>query len=319
MPSVTQRILITDYAWPDLNIEQRMLTEAGFEVVQPAATDQDSLVAAARGVVAIMTNWAQVTSAVVAASDQCQIVARMGIGLDNIDIEYCTSQKIPVTNVPDYCVEEVAEQSLALIMALGRQIHHYHWQTQQGIYQLGSGQTMYRMKGQTVGIIGLGNTGRALAERCLALGFKVLIASRSNQQMPGAKTVELEQLLRESDYVSLHLPLDDSTQGYISKRELEQMKPTAYLINTARGGVIDHSALATALANNQIAGAGLDVQVPEPPDLNVAPYNDPRVIVTPHAAFVSEEALTNLRTRACQQVIDRLQGRRPENVVNQID
>lgn len=316
MTTPRQRVLITDYAWPDLEIETRLLESAGYQVVLPDSTEEAGLVQAAQDVDAIMTNWASVTRSVIAASGRCQQVSRMGIGLDNIDVAYCTSQGIPVTNVPDYCVHEVAEQALALILALGRQVHHYHWETSQGIYNLGSGQPMFRMKDQTVGIIGLGNTGRALADRCMGLGFQVLVASRSGQTMPGTKTVPLDDLLSSSDYISLHLPLDDATRGFIGARELEKMKPTAYLINTARGGVVDHQALADALANDRLAGAGLDVQVPEPPDLGQPPYNDPRVIVTPHAAFVSQEALTDLRTRSAQQVIDRLQGRTPENVVN---
>lgn len=312
------KVLITDYAWPDISIETKMLTAAGCDVVQPAGTSEEELVAAASDVDIIMTNWAQVTAPVIAASGRCRQVSRMGIGLDNIDVAYCTQHGIPVTNVPDYCVHEVAEHALALILALGRQIHHYHHQTQNGQYQLGSGQPMYRLKNQTVGIIGLGNTGRALADRCLGLGFQVLIASRSGQTMPGAQTVALEDLLRRSDFVSLHLPLDASTANFMDAAKFQQMKPTAYLINTARGGMVDHPALAQALRENRLAGAGLDVQVPEPPDLSQPPYNDPRVIVTPHAAFVSEEAVSDLRRRSAQQVIDCLEGRTPESVVNGI-
>lgn len=315
---LTGNVLITDYAWPDLEMETRALEAAGLTVIQPAGTSEAELVEAAGDVDAIMTNWAQVTQNVIAASGRCQQVSRMGIGLDNIDVDYCTQHDIPVTNVPDYCVDEVAEHALALILALGRQIHHYHHETKQGIYELGSGQTLFRLKDQTVGIIGLGNTGRALAHRCMALGFQVLIASRSGQSMPGTQTVALEDLLRSSDFISLHLPLNESTRHYIGESAFRLMKPTAYLINTARGGVVDHQALARALDEGRIAGAGLDVQVPEPPDLDQTPYNDPRVIVTPHAAFVSEEALANLRQRSAQQIIDRLAGRTPENIVNDV-
>ena len=130
------------------------------------------------------------------------------------------------------------------------------------------------------------------------------------------RIVPLEELLRTSDYVSLHLPLVAETRRLIGARELGWMKPSAYLINTARGGLIDHQALAAALAAGKLAGAGLDVQDPEPPDLALAPWNDPRVIVTPHAAFVSRESLENLRTRSASQVATFLTGGRPENVVN---
>jgi D-3-phosphoglycerate dehydrogenase len=123
-------------------------------------------------------------------------------------------------------------------------------------------------------------------------------------------------VLRESDYVSLHLPVTPATKHLLGAAQFAQMKPTSYLINTARGALIDNAALAAALAANKLAGAGLDVQDPEPPDLSTPPWNDPRVIVTPHAAFVSQESLDNLRSRVCRQVLDRLEGRLPENVVN---
>ena len=133
---------------------------------------------------------------------------------------------------------------------------------------------------------------------------------------PGVNLVELDELLAESDYVSLHLPLTPETKHRIGAAELARMKSSAYLINTARGGLIDTAALARALTEDRLAGAALDVQDPEPPNLAQPPYNDPRVIVTPHAAFVSQESLANLRERVARQVVDRLQGRRPENIVN---
>lgn len=313
------KVLITDYAWPDLDIETKLLRQHNIDVKVATQTLESTLILEASDVDAIMTNWATVSQAVIASSGKCQIVARMGIGLDNIDVAYCRQANIPVTNVPDYCVREVAEHALALIFALGRKIGYYHHQTQSGGYDLSQGGPMYRMQNQTVGIVGLGRTSRELAKLCLAIGFKVLIASRSGQVFAGAQTVGLDVLLSGSDFVSLHLPLNDQTRNYMGRQQLALMKPTAYLINTARGGIVDHDALAEALNHGQIAGAGLDVQVPEPPDVLSAPYNDPRVIVTPHAAFVSQESLADLRRRAAQQVIDRLFGRVPENVVNQVN
>ena len=141
--------------------------------------------------------------------------------------------------------------------------------------------------------------------------------SRTRRDLPrGVESCELDELLARSDHISLHAPLNESTRHLIGEAQLARMKPTAYVINTARGGLIDTAALVDALANDRLAGAALDVQDPEPPDLTKPPYNDPPVIVTPHAAFVSLESLENLRTRASQQVADALAGKRPENVVN---
>ncbi len=315
MPSF--QVLLTDYAWADLEIERRILAEIDAELIVADKQDADSLAALAPPADAIMTNWAKVPQAVIAAAPRCQIVSRLGIGLDNIDVAYCTSQKIPVTNVPDYCLIEVAEHALAQVLSLGRKIAFYHHETQSRRYQLQSGPTLRRMEGQTLGIIGLGNIGRKLASKALGLGLKVVAYSRSRQDpMADVEFVELDELLQRSDYVSLHIPATPDTRHLMNAARLAKMKPTAYLINTARGGLIDHAALAKALDAGQLAGAALDVQDPEPPDLSQAPYNDPRVLVSPHAAFVSMESLENLRSRVAQQVVARLTGRLPENVVN---
>ena len=312
------KVLLTDYAWADLEIETRTLAEVGAELIVAPAKDPASLATAARGVDAIMTNWAKVTDQVIESAPKLRIIARLGIGLDNIDVACATRRKIAVTNVPDYCLIEVAEHALALLLALARKTAFYHLQTKRGEYDLAAGPRLARIEGQTLGIVGLGNIGRRLAAKATALGLKVIATSRSAQTAePGVRIVTLEELLRSSDYVSLHLPLVAQTRHMIGPRELGSMKETAYLINTARGGLIDQQALAAALAAGKLAGAGLDVQDPEPPaDLSLAPWSDPRVIVTPHAAFVSRESLENLRARASRQVATYLTGGRPENVIN---
>jgi D-3-phosphoglycerate dehydrogenase len=308
---------LTDYAWPDLEIERRILAAADVELVVADQKDAVALAELAPDCDAIMTNWAKVPESVIASAPKCRIVCRLGIGLDNIDVAAATRRNIPVTNVPDYCLIEVAEHALALMLALSRKVAFYHHETKQGRYVLQAGPVLRRIEGQTLGIVGLGNIGRKLAEKAAPLGLRILATTRSRRQLlPGVQPVDLDELLTESDYVSLHLPLTPETKNRISVAELARMKPSAYLINTARGGLIDTTALARALAEGRLAGAALDVQDPEPPDLTQPPYNDPRVIVTPHAAFVSQESLANLRERVARQVVDRLQGRRPENVVN---
>ena len=311
------KVLITDYAWPNVDIERSILAEIHAELIVAGSTDVESLAALARDADAIMTNWAKVPKAVIAAATRCRIISRLGIGLDNIDVAFATERKIVVTNVPDYCLTEVAEHTLALLLSLARKVAFYHHETQSGRYDLGAGPPLKRIEGQTLGIVGLGNIGRIVAAKAMALGLKILSTSRSRKEVPtGCRICSLEELLASSDYVSLHLPLTDATRRMIGARELALMKPSAYLINTARGGLIDQAALAAALDAGQLAGAALDVQDPEPPNLAAPPFNDPRVIVTPHAAFVSQESLSNLRARVARQVATFLKGQRPENVVN---
>ncbi|MFN3150830.1 C-terminal binding protein [Bremerella sp.] len=312
------QVLLTDYAWEELEIEKQVLADNDVELIVATAKDEDSLAALAKQhqVDAIMTNWAQVTEKVISASPKVKIVARLGIGLDNIDMAYCTSKGILVTNTPDYCLTEVAEHTLALIFACARKVAMYHHDTMSGKYDLTAGPIMRRMEGQTLGIVGLGNIGMLLAQKAKCLGLNVIATSRSGKTMDGVETVDMDTLLAKSDYVSLLIPATPETKKSFGAEQFKKMKPTAYLINTARGAIVDHDALAAAVEAGELAGAALDVQDPEPCDLTIAPYNDPRVIVTPHAAFVSVESLENMRGRVSQQVVDCLQGKTPENVRN---
>ena len=313
---MSHRVLLTDYAWNDLDIEREVLGAADAELVVAEAGDAEHLVQLADGCRAIMTNWAKVPQAVIAACDDCQIVARLGVGLDNIDVAYCTQVGIPVTNVPDYCYREVAEHAVAMALCLARQLHRYQDAKTAGRYDFSEFFPLPRIEGQTFGVVGYGRIGRAVAQRARGLGMRVLVYNRSPLGDSDVEQAPLEHVLRESDYVSLSLPLVAETEGMIGAKQFALMKPTAYLINAARGGLVDHAALADALATNRLAGAGLDVHAPEPPPLDRAPWNDPRVLLTPHTAFVSTESLADLRRRVSQQVVDRLAGRTPENVRN---
>lgn len=310
------RALYTDIPWAALDLEQSILDEIDCELIVPPAEDEATLASLATDVDAILTCWAKVTGKVIDAAPKCRVIARTGIGLDNIDLERATERGIVVTNVPDYCIPEVVEHTLALMFALARKIHVYHQSSQRGNYDRAIGMPLERMEDQTVGVIGLGKIGGLFAQRCLALGMRVLGNNRSRDVPPGVEWRGVEELLAESDFVVLLCPLTDQTHQLINAQSLRLMKPTAALINTSRGGLIDHDALAQALAANRLAGAGLDVQVPEPPDMSQAPYNDPRVIVTPHAAFMSTRAIADLRTRVARQVVAVLTGQTPENIVN---
>jgi D-3-phosphoglycerate dehydrogenase len=308
--------LYTDFPWPDISIEQNLLRDAGCDIVVAPDNKEATQAALAPGVDVIITCWAPVTARVVDAADRCRHIARTGIGLDNIDVRRATERGILVTNVPDYCIHEVAEHSLALILALGRKIAAYHLAAKRGQYDLVAGLPVERIRGKTLGIVGLGQIGKLLAQKAAAIGMRVIGVNRSGNSVPGVKLVALDELLASSDFISLQAPLNDQTRHMIDSAALARMKPTAFLINTSRGALVDHAALAHALAAGQLAGAALDVQEPEPPDLSQPPFNDPRVIVTPHVAFYSSEATEELRTRVAEQVVAYLRGHRPENVVN---
>lgn len=315
------RVLLTDYAWPDLEIERGVLAEIDAELIVAPNGEIATLRSLAADVDAIMTNWARVPAEVLDVARKCRIVSRLGIGLDNIDVAFATERGMLVTNIPDYCLIEVAEHTLALVLALGRKIAFYHRETKEGRYRLTDGPPLRRLAGQTLGIVGFGNIGRAVTSRAAAFGFKVLACRRQSPARPadapaGVEFCSFDELLAASDYVSLHVPSTPATRHMMGAEQFARMKPTAYLINTARGAVVDEAALAAALSAGELAGAALDVQQQEPPDLNWPPFNDPRVIVTPHAAFYSVESVNDLRRRVSRQVVQALEGKTPENVVN---
>ncbi len=312
------KILLSDVAWPDTQIEQQLCDEAGVELIVATDSSEDALAQLAVDCDGILTCWAKITETVIrAAGDRCKVVSRMGIGLDNIDVDYCTRNNIPVTNVPDYCLQEVAEHTLACVLSLGRHINTYNLASKAGNYDRNVNPPLRRLKGQTIGIIGLGNIGTRVSELANALGFNVLgFRQDMTKKVADVQLVPLEQLLTESDFVTLHLPLTDTNHHLIDGAALAMMKNSASLINTARGPLVDHAALAIALEQGEIAGAALDVQDPEPPDLSTPPYNDPRVIVTPHAAFVSVESLIELRRSSMQNTLDVLLHGQSANTVN---
>lgn len=306
----------TDNPWPDIELEESILAAADCTIRKSPDNREETLAANVGDAEVIITCWAPVTARVIDAATNCRHIVRTGIGLDNIDLAHATAKGILVTNVPDYCIEEVAEHALAMVFALGRKIADGHLKTKAGEYSLVESLPIERIGGKTLGVVGLGRTGALLASKAQAIGMKVIGTNRSKLTPEGVRWRPLEDLLAESDYVSLNCPLTDQTHHLINAAALARMKPSAFLINTSRGGLIDHPALAAALDAGHLAGAALDVQDTEPPDLSATPYSDPRVIVTPHTAFVSTEAIRELRTRVAQQAVDFLQGRRPEMIVN---
>ncbi len=257
-----------------------------------------------------MTCFAQVPGQVLEAATRCQTVARFGVGVDNIDVTHATEKGMVVSNVPDYCGDEVADHVLLMMLALARRLPEY-------LAGEARAAVPTRLAGETLGIVGLGDIGARMVARGLALGMRVLAVARSSAQIPGVTFVpSLDELLSVSDVVTLHVPLTEQTRGLISATQLARMKPTAVLLNAARGPLVDTDALVHALESGALGGAGLDVTDPEPLPMDHALRKMPNVIITPHVAYASDGSLRELVTRAAGNVIDVLQGRTPASVVN---
>lgn len=313
----TYRVLVTDHPWEGLEIEERMLSPFGVELVDAPAEDEETLAGLAGDVDVIATCWARVTKKVIEAAGECRLICRLGIGLDNIDIPTATALGIPVTNVPDYCVEEVADHALSQLLALSRNLPFFHLRTKQGEYNLQAGPPMHRLRGLTLGLIGLGRIGRAVAQRAQGFGLKVVAHTPSgNDHGTGCRMVAWPELLATSDWLSLHAPLTPQTRHLLDRAAFAAMKPGVILANTSRGPLIDPEALWEAIQSGMVRGAALDVFEPEPPDLTEPLYRSEQVLVTPHVAFVSEESVIELRERVCGQILAMLSGEVPENVVN---
>ena len=313
-------VLVTDYAWPDLSLERKILAEVGAELLEASSGEEAQLLELAPSVDGILTCWKPVGEGVVRRAKRCLCIGRFGIGLDNIAVTTATELGILVTNVPSYCVDEVSDHALALILACARKVTSYDAAIRRGHYDLSVGVPIFRLRGKVLGIVGFGNIGRAVCTKGRAFGLQVVVfdpflASAEAEQM-GAKTVTFGELLEQSDFISVHAPLTPDTENLFDRAAFQQMKKTAFLVNTSRGSIIDTAALHEALHDNLIAGAGLDVLPQEPPSLNDPVLTNPRIVVTPHAAFYSEESLIELRSTAARQMRDVLSGNKPQFVVN---
>jgi D-3-phosphoglycerate dehydrogenase len=314
---VGARVLVTDHAWPDLDVETAVLAAADAELVVAEHGDLDELVELARDVDAILTCFAKVPAQVLDAAPRCRTVARYGVGLDNIDVARATELGMVVSNVVDYCTEEVADHTLLMILALARRLLPLNRDVVAGGWGATVPGTSRRLRGRTLGLVGLGAIGRAVAVRAAAVGLRVVAFRRSAAGTPGTETVDrLEDLLAVSDVVSLHAPLTDETAGLIDAAALSHMKPTAWLVNTSRGGLVDTDALIEALDRGELAGAALDVTDPEPLPPTHPLRSRPDVVLTPHSAFASDGSLAELARRAAENVVEVLAERVPGSIVN---
>ena len=318
---MTKKVLVTDYVWPSVEPERTVLAAAGAELVVAPDGSEETLTSLAKDVDGILTCFEQVTDRVLRAAERCVVVSRYGVGVDNIAVDTATELGIVVTYVPDYCVEEVADHVVGLLLAWNRRIVLFDRATKtEGWGIEGLGMRIMRLRGKKLGVLGFGRIGRAVCARALAFGLEVLVSdpylSADAVAEHGARMVDLPELLKESDFVTLHSPLTPDTTDLIGRAELELMKPEAFLINAARGPLIDESALYDALTSGSIAGAGLDVLVDLAPPLDHRLAQLENVIVTPHTAFFSQEAVLELEERAAGEVVHVFQGQKPDNLVN---
>lgn len=308
------RVLVTDYAWPDLSIEREIFAAAGLSIVSVQDDAEGrSAIDLIPGCVAVMTCWAPVSGDLLRAGTDLKAVARFGVGTDNIDLVTARSLGLPVTYVPDYCVEEVSDHALALALAWARGVVWLDAAVRRGTWDPAAVR-LRRVKSLTMGVWGYGRIGRRTAEKFAGMGARVLAWDPVAPDGGPAERVSLETLLAECDVISLHMPASPDGSPQVGAAEFAQMRASALIINTARGTLIDTAALLAALDAGAPGAAALDVVAGEP-DLPVELVSHRGTILTPHVAFSSTESVIELRRRASEDVVRVLAGEQPHNAV----
>jgi D-3-phosphoglycerate dehydrogenase / 2-oxoglutarate reductase len=316
----TRTVVAIDHRFGDVAVEAAVLREVGASVIDAAALPPDAAAAACVDAEAILIGpRLRFDEERIAPLRRCRIIVRYGVGYDNVDVAAATERGIAVAIVPDYCVEEVATHALAMVLALNRQLASLDHSVREGQWQIGERPGIRRLSESTLGIVGFGRIGEALGRRALALGMQVVASDPARPpdeiESSGARSVTLAELLTSSDFVSVHAAKSPDAPPILDATALAQMKPSAYVVNVARGGLVDEVALDEALRSGRLAGAALDILDPEPPPPDAPLLRAPNVLVTPHAAWYSVTAIHELRRKAAEEAARVLAGGAARNPV----
>jgi len=321
-----QTVVITDYDYGNVDIERAIIEGAGLGLIAAQCKSEDDVIDVARDAHAIIAQYAHVGARAINAFTRCRVIARYGTGVDIVDVSAATRHNILVTNVPnDWCENEVADHAVALLLSLARKLRNYDQATRAGVWRWQSGQPIYHLRGSILGLLSFGAIARAIARRSSGFGMLIIAhdpyMAAADIAAHGATSVSFDELIEQADYLVIQAPLTSETRHLINEAQLRRMKPSAFLINTARGPIVNDDALYRALKEGWIAGAGLDDIEEEPAKiLDWKPTNPlfglENVIITPHAAYYSEESIGTVRDFAAHEVVRVLTGQSPLSPVN---
>lgn len=313
-------IIITDSESDVVNIEKKEAKKINATVLRCNCHSEEEVIDKASNADAVLVDLAPITKRVIKNLNNCKIIVRYGIGLNNIDIDAATEAGIYVANVPKFCIDEVSTHTVAMTLALIRKLFLLDKDVKSGKWDFQLQLPMLNLKNSIIGVIGFGNIARLYIKKTKPFGVKHLVydpyISEEKIKKYGLEPSPLERIIAISDVISIHCPLTKETRHLFTEKELKKMKSSAYLINTARGGIIDEVSLYKALKNKWIAGAALDSMELEPPEKNNPLFELDNIILTPHTAFYSENALYNLHSEAIKEAIRVLSGKLPKNLVN---
>jgi D-3-phosphoglycerate dehydrogenase / 2-oxoglutarate reductase len=313
------RVLITDQVFGGTTIERRLLEPLGVEVIEAPSADEATLVRLASGVAGMLVCYAKITDPVLeAAAPTCKVVARYGIGYDNIPVATATRLGMVVTNVPDYCLDEVADHTMALLLAMARRVAQMDRDVRSGAWKVPSS-GIHRLAGRRLALIGVGRIGRRVAGRAQAFGLEVVAYDPFVQtwDLPGVRRVDsVEEAVADADVISLHAPLTAENHHLIGRTTIAQMRRSPVIVNTSRGGLVDLHAVTEALDDGRLGGVALDVTEPEPLPTDHPLRTHPLALVTPHASFYSAEAQDDLQLRVAEEIARSLKGEPPRSPIN---
>ncbi|MFC9599374.1 C-terminal binding protein [Peribacillus butanolivorans] len=308
------KILLTDYEFEHLQYEEDVFQESGLDIdfIKAQCKTEEEVIELAKEVDAILNQYAPVSRRVIGSLENTKIISRYGVGVNTIDLDAAKEKGITVANVPDYGMEEVSNHALALLLSWARKVTLLNNEVKKGNWDFKACVPIHRFNEQTVGVLGFGRIPRRFVEKVKPLGFKTAaydpFVSAEDMAAVGVQKMNLEEIICEADYLSVHVPLIDDTFHLINEERLKQMKRNAVIINTARGPIIDEKALAEALEKGVIAGAALDVTEDEPASIDSPLLKMDNVIITPHSAWYSEEAMIELRQKAAKNIVQVLSG-----------
>jgi len=317
------KVVMTDDRHKRYEEEKKVLESIGAEVIIANLNTVQEVIDMCKDADGVMCNLSPMPAEVIEKLEKCKIISRYGVGYDNVDVAACTKKGIYLANVPDYCAEEVSDQALALMMACARKVARRDAQVRAGMWNVGKADPIYRIAGKTFTFLGFGMIGRTLYRKIQGFNFaRILIydpyIDAETIKSMGAEKAEWEEALREGDFISVHMPLNDKTRGLIDDKAFDLMKSTAIIVNTSRGPVIDEKALINALQSKKINSAGLDVHTKEPMDLDNPLMKIENCVLTDHVGWYSEEAMSELKRKVAENVRDVLLTGKPKYPVNKL-
>jgi D-3-phosphoglycerate dehydrogenase / 2-oxoglutarate reductase len=316
------KVVVTDWEYQDLRYEEKVLGHEKIELVPAQCKTEEDVIQACREADGIINQYAPVSRKVIQSLKRCKVIARYGVGVNTIDLDAATEKGICVANVPDYCMDEVSDHALALILDSARKVSLANTWVKKGKWDFKVTQPIYRLRGRTLGLVGFGKIPQTLAGKAKPIGLRVIAydpyVPKSVAEELGVTLESLEELCEQSDFISVHAPLTAETKGLIGREQFNKMKKGAYLINTSRGPVVDETALIEALRIGILSGAALDVIEEEPIRPGHPFLSMESVTLTPHVAWYSEESAEEMRSKAALGVVDVLiKGEYPKYLVNQ--